>query len=296
MAARAAISPAVAKAAIGPAAVRAAIGPAAARAAIGRAATRAATGRAAVSKRASAFLSGDPVATASARHSVRATTVARTFLRDNGLSIVVLTLFVVFLMGQALAGWQEFNDEQLEHGETPVSLAEYVAGDHFAEATAENWESEFLQMAFYVLLTTFLFQKGSSESKKIGEKEAVDRDPRLTKNKKDAPWPVRRGGWVLVLYEYSLTLAFLLLFLISFALHAVGGTEEYNQDQLEHGGEIVSVGQYMSTSQFWFESFQNWQSEFLALGAMALLSIFLRQRGSPESKPVDAPHSQTGSE
>jgi hypothetical protein len=269
---------------------------AAARAAIGRAATKAATGRAAVSKRASPFLSGDPVATASARHSVRATTVTRTFLRDNGLSIVVLTLFVVFLMGQALAGWQEFNDEQLEHGETPVSLAEYVAGDHFAEATAENWESEFLQMAFYVLLTTFLFQKGSSESKKIGEQEAVDRDPRLTKNKKDAPWPVRRGGWVLVLYEYSLTLAFLLLFAVSFIWHAIGGARDYSQEQLEHGGDPVSVAEYVTTSRFWFESFQNWQSEFLALGAMAVLSIWLRQRWSPESKPVDAPHSHTGSE
>ena len=111
-----------------------------------------------------------------------------------------------------------------------------------------------------------------------------------------SPSPVRRGGWVLTLYEYSLTLAFLLLFLVSFVWHAVGGKREYNHEQLAHGGEPVSLSEFMSTSQFWFESFQNWQSEFLALGAMALLSIFLRQRGSPESKPVDAPHSHTGSE
>jgi hypothetical protein len=228
--------------------------------------------------------------------SVRATSVARTFLRDNGLSIVVLGLFLAFLLGQALAGWHEFNDEQLEHGEPAASFPEYVSGGHFAEATAENWESEFLQMAFYVLLTTFLFQKGSSESKKIGEKEAVDRDPRRARNKKDAPWPVRKGGWVLVLYEYSLTLAFLLLFAVSFVWHAVGGSREYSQQQVAHGGDPVSVIEYVTTSQFWFESFQNWQSEFLALGAMALLSIVLRQRGSPESKPVDAPHSHTGSE
>ena len=225
----------------------------------------------------------------------RATSVARAFLRDNGLSIVVLVLFFTFLVGQSVAGWHEFNDEQREHGETTVPFFEYLSGDHFAEATAENWESEFLQMAFYVLLTTFLFQKGSSESKKIGEKEAVDRDPRRAKNKRDSPWPVRKGGWVLRLYENSLTLAFLLLFAGSFIWHAIGGSREYSQEQLAHGDDPVSVIEYLSTSRFWFESFQNWQSEFLALGAMALLSIVLRQRGSPESKPVDAPHNQTGS-
>jgi hypothetical protein len=174
-------------------------------------------------------------------------------------------------------------------------LSEYLSSGHFAEATAENWESEFLQMAFYVLLTTFLFQKCSSESKKIGEKEAVDRDPRRFRNKKDAPWPVRRGGWVLALYQHSLTLAFFLLFAVSFVWHAVGGAQEYTEEQVAHGGNAVSVAEYMSSSRFWFESFQNWQSEFLALAAMALLSIFLRQRWSPQSKPVDASHSHTGS-
>ena len=153
----------------------------------------------------------------------RAASAARTFLRENGLSITVLALFLVFLVGQAVTGHEQFNEDQREHGQAPVSFPEYLSGGHFAEATAENWESEFLQMAFYVLLTTFLYQKGSSESKKIGEKEAVDRDPRLSKNKKSAPWPVRKGGWVLTLYEYSLTLAFLLLFLVSFIWHAIGG-------------------------------------------------------------------------
>jgi hypothetical protein len=236
------------------------------------------------------------MATAIAGTAVRATSVARTFLRDNGLSIVVFALFFMFLVGQSVAGWHEFNDEQREHGEPRVAFSEYLTGGHFAQATAENWESEFLQMAFYVLLTTFLFQKGSSESKKIGQKEAVDRDPRTAKNKKNAPWPVRKGGWVLTLYEYSLTVAFFLLFVLAFIWHAIGGSREYNQDQLAHGGDPVSAIEYLGTWRFWFESFQNWQSEFLALGAMALLSIFLRQRGSPESKPVDAPHSQTGTE
>jgi hypothetical protein len=148
------------------------------------------------------------------------------------------------------------------------------------------------------VLTVYLFQKGSSESKDPDEEEAVDRDPRLSKDKPDAPWPVRRGGLVLKLYENSLALAFLLLFLGSFLLHAVGGAREYNQDQLEHGqgGQALSAFEYMGTSQFWFESLQNWQSEFLAIWAMVVFSIWLRQRGSPESKPVDAPHSQTGSE
>jgi hypothetical protein len=161
----------------------------------------------------------------------------------------------------------------------------------------ENWESEFFQMGWYVLLTVFLFQKGSSESKKPDEKEPVDRDPRQSKNKKDAPWPVRKGGFVLKLYENSLSLAFLLLFLLSFFLHALGGARVYNEEQAQHGGELVSsTWQYMGTSRFWFESFQNWQSEFLAIFAMVVLSIWLRQKGSPESKPVDAPHSQTGTE
>lgn len=151
-------------------------------------------------------------------------------------------------------------------------------------------------MGVYVILTAFLFQKGSSESKKPDELEAVDRDPRDSKNKKAAPWPVRRGGFVLKLYENSLSLAFLVLFLIAFFLHAVGGKGEYNEEQLVHGQETVTLPGYMTTSRFWFESFQNWQSEFLAIGCMVVFSIYLRQRGSPESKPVDSPHSKTGTD
>ncbi len=223
-------------------------------------------------------------------------TSVRRILRDNGLSLTLLALFIVFLIGQALTGQRHYNDEQLKHGQEPVTLTEYVSTGEFLEATAENWESEFLQMAAYVLLTVFLFQRGSSESKKIGEPEPVDRDPRRFRNKPNVPWPVRRGGWILKLYSNSLALAFLLLFLVSFILHAFAGTAAYNEEQLAHGGQAVSVLDYASSSQFWFESFQNWQSEFLAIAAMVVLSIFLRQRGSPESKPVDASHDQTGSE
>lgn len=221
----------------------------------------------------------------------------RTFIRDNGLSLVWLGLFFVTLIfGQSYAGYREYNSEQRDHRQPQVSYTEYIASAHFVEATMENWESEFLQMFLFVALTAFLYQKGSAESKKIGEKEAIDRDPRKSKNKKDAPWPVRQGGFVLRIYENSLSLAFLLLFLGCFALHAVGGAREYNQEQVEHGraAEQVSTVGYMGTSRFWFESLQNWQSEFLAVGLMVTLSIWLRQRGSPESKPVDAPHSQTG--
>jgi hypothetical protein len=216
------------------------------------------------------------------------------FLRDNGLSVAMLGFFLLFWAGQALTGHAHFIEEHPDKAGT--SLLEYLRSGHFVEATAENWESEFLQMAVYVVFTIFLFQRGSTESKQIGKKEAVDRDPRRVRHGPDTPWPVRRGGLALVIYENSLSLAFVLLFLVSFALHAYGGGLEYNAERLQHGEPAIPLLQYLATSQFWFESFQNWQSEFLSLGAMAILTVFLRQRGSPESKPVDAPHAKTGHE
>lgn len=218
------------------------------------------------------------------------------FLRENGLSIVWLGLFFFsFIFGQSVSGYLHYNEEQQEHRQPEINYTEYLTTPHFAEATMENWESEFLQMFLFVALTSFLYQKGSAESKKLDEKEPVDRDPRLSKDKKDAPFPVRKGGWILKIYEYSLSLAFFILFIICFFLHAAGGAREYNQEQLEHGSaEQVSTLGYITTSRFWFESLQNWQSEFLAVGLMVLFSIWLRHKGSPESKPVDAPHSQTG--
>jgi hypothetical protein len=219
----------------------------------------------------------------------------RRFFRENALSLVLFFLFFcTFLVGQIVAGHLEDNSDRQEHGQPALGYGEYLRSDHFWEATTENWESEFLQMFVYVVLTALLVQKGSSESKKPDEPNEVDRDPRLSKDKKDAPWPVRRGGVVLRLYENSLSLAFLLLFLTAFFLHAVSGMGEYNQDQALHGQPAVSLKEYLSSSRFWFESFQNWQSEFLAMWAMVVFSIYLRQRGSPESKPVDSPHSETG--
>ncbi len=221
----------------------------------------------------------------------------RRVFRENGLSIVLVTLFALFWVGQSIAGHRAYANEQREHGAAAVGYGAYLGTSHFWEATAENWESEFLQMVAYVLLTALLYQKGSAESKKLDEPEPVDRDPRARRPPPDAPWPVRRGGVVLKLYEHSLSLAFLLLFLISIALHAVGGAGEYSAEQAAHGEpDRVSALQYAATSRFWFESFQNWQSEFLALTAMVVASIFLCQRGSPESKPVDSPHRETGGE
>jgi hypothetical protein len=207
----------------------------------------------------------------------------------HGLSIVLFALFAMTMAGQTWAGWYAYNSDRQNHGEPQVSLTQYLGTGHFGEATFENWESEFLQMAFYVLLTVFLFQIGSSESKRPDVLEMVDLDPRDSPNKDKAPWPVRRGGLVLALYENSLSIAFALLFVAAFTLHAVTGVAEFNEERAAHGEPPATVLEYAGSSQFWFESFQNWQSEFLSLAAMVTFSIFLRQRGSPESKPVDSP-------
>jgi hypothetical protein len=182
----------------------------------------------------------------SGRQPKNAQRALKALLRANGLSLVLLMLLIVLLGGQSVSGMYEYNEERSEHGERPLGLAEYLATGHFLEATAENWESEFLQMAAYVLLTAWLFQKGSSESKKLDEKEGVDRDLRQS-NREGAPGPVRHGGWRLRLYEHSLSIAFLTLFLLSFILHAVGGAEEYSAEQRAHGGRGRAVPMYSST-------------------------------------------------
>jgi len=214
-------------------------------------------------------------------------------IKENGLSLVLSVITLLTLLSQLVVGWHEYNDELIDFGRHQLSFVQYLTSGHCIEAVFENWESEFLQMGVYVLLTVALYQKGSSESKDPDETEEVDRVPSATR--KDAPWPVRRGGWVLKLYENSLSLAFFLLFLLSFFLHAIGGVKLYNAEQLMKGkDELFTVWQFLGTTEFWFQSLQNWQSEFLSVLAIVVLSIFLRQKGSPESKPVDAPHSQTG--
>ena len=215
------------------------------------------------------------------------------FWRANSLSLVCFALFFIFAFGQSVTGLREFNSDQRTHGEPESSYGEYLTDGHFWEALTENWESEFLQMAAYIVLTVFLLQKGSAESKDPEKHEAVDRDPRTTDKRKNVPWPVRKGGIWLRLYENSLFGAFVLLFLASIFFHAMSGARTYSSEQVEHGEATVSTFEYIQTSRFWFESFQNWQSEFMAVGAIVVLSIFLRQRGSPESKPVAEPHAAT---
>ncbi len=217
------------------------------------------------------------------------------FFRNNGLTLVLLGLFVGTWVGQVFTGLREHNNAQQEHGQSLIGFGEYLTSGHFWEATAENWESEFLQMAMFVVLTAFLFQKGSPESKDPDDEDAVDNDPALQRDRPDAPWPVRKGGAVVLwLYSNSLAIVFAILFLVSFWLHGRHGAREYNEDQALHGGEAVSTLGYMGTSRFWFESLQNWQSEFLSLAAMVWLAVYLRQRGSAESKPVATPHKESG--
>jgi hypothetical protein len=218
------------------------------------------------------------------------------FFHRNGLSIVLFGLFILSEVGLSIVGQQQYNHEQRQHGQLPLGYFEYITSGSFMEATMENWESEFLQMFAYVLLTAFLYQQGSAESRKLDEPEPVDRDPRLADKTAETPWPVRKGGLVLKLYENSLSLGLFLLFALSFALHAVAGAREHSLQELAHGGQTVTAVQYLSTAQFWFESLQNWQSEFFSIGMMVVLSIVLRQRRSPESKPVNSPHRKTGHE
>jgi len=215
--------------------------------------------------------------------------------REHGLVLANVALFAVFLVGMALTGWQVSNEQALDHGAAATSLGPYLASGDFWEALSENWESEFLQMASYVAFTIFLFQRGSSESKPIGEPAPQDEDPRKHAGDPDAPWPVRRGGWVLVLYENSMLLVFAVLFIAAFVTHVISGAAAYSEEQALHGLPPVTPWEYLGTSQLWFESFQNWQSEFMVVALLAGLAVYLRQRGSGESKPVHAPHSETGS-
>ena len=198
---------------------------------------------------------------------------------------------VIAIVAQMFTGLVQYNDFLNEHHQTPVSMLPYLKSGHFIEATFENWESEFLQMGLFVWLTVFLRQKGSSESKKLSREEPVDRKPEIHP---DTPWPVKKGGIILSVYKHSLSLSLMLLFMISFLLHWFGSNKDFNEQQFLEGNPTETMIAYISNSRFWFESFQNWQSEFLSVFAIIFLSIFLREIGSPQSKPVDAPNSETG--
>ncbi|MBL4675362.1 MAG: hypothetical protein JKY70_04030 [Mucilaginibacter sp.] len=213
------------------------------------------------------------------------------FVYRNGLSLVFLLLFLITLVAQALTGWKEHNQELQDENATALAFSAYLSTGHFISSTFENFQSEFLQMALYVILTIGLRQQGSAESKKLDEAEEVDREPIASA---DAPGPVRKGGWILTLYSHSLSVAFIILFLISWGLHLYGSWVDHNDKQLLQGKALQSLLGYLCEPNFWFETFQNWQSEFLSVLSIVVLTIFLRQKGSPESKPVDAPHMETG--
>lgn len=217
----------------------------------------------------------------------------KSLLYENALSIVLFALFFVFLAGVAIAGHIHNNGELAAHGEAGISFISYIRSGEFVETVFENWESEFLQMGALVVLTIFLRQRGSADSKKLRGKTAVDTSSRyaiITAGN----WRTRRTAIAHALYSNSLSLALFGLFLLSFVLHAIGGTSAHNEEAAQHGEPQLGVLAYITTSQFWFESFQNWQSEFLAVAVLLVLSVFLRQRGSPESKAIGDPNSKTG--
>lgn len=216
------------------------------------------------------------------------------FFRKNSLSIVFLFLFIVSLVLQSSTGLKQYNQKMKDEGGKQVNYGQYLSTGHFIEATFENWESEFLQMALFVSMSAFLYQKGSSESKDPDKKEEVEKEPNA--RKKGAPWPVKQGGFILSVYKYSLSIILFLLFLLSFIAHWYGSLKDFNNEQALKGQPTETAIEYLGDSKLWFESFENWQSEFLSVVSLAILSIYFRQKNSPQSKAVDAPHYQTGEE
>lgn len=215
----------------------------------------------------------------------------KTWLYRNGLSVFFISIFLLTLFAQAITGWHEHNSELQDLGAKAIGLGTYLCSGHFISATFENFESEFLQMALYVVLTISLRQIGSAESKKLDKPEEMDREPRPSPQ---APWPVRKGGLVLKLYSHSLSITFGILFLVSWGLHFYGSWQDNNVELVLKGKPVEGMLEYLGEANFWFETFQNWQSEFLSVASIVVLTIFLRQKGSPESKPVDAPDLETG--
>ncbi|MDP3495828.1 MAG: hypothetical protein Q8R82_22190 [Hyphomonadaceae bacterium] len=212
-------------------------------------------------------------------------------MKDNSLTIVLMLMFAVSLSGQWFAGWHVENEDLERHGGTAIGLLAYLASPQFLSSLFENWESEFLQMAVYVMLTASLVQRGSSESR---DPDAPPRDV-LPSNDPNSPTLARVGGLAGWLFAHSLGLALTLLFLLSFALHWQFSANAAAQEAKDHHETIKSTLEYLGDPQLWFESFQNWQSEFLSTAFLVVLSIFLRQSNSPESKSVAAPNSKTGS-
>jgi hypothetical protein len=210
----------------------------------------------------------------------------KSFWRDNGLTLALGAMFLFSMTGMILSGHAAYNEELRQHGAETISLLAYLSSGNFLSALFENWESEFLQMSAYVVLTAFLYQRGSAESRDPDDPGRPG-DELLQQSRRNRPVL----AW---LYSYSLGIVLALLFAASFMLHWWGSLRAANEAALRHGDSIMAAGDYLLSPELWFESFQNWQSEFMSTGVLVLLSIFLRHKGSPESKPVNAANSETG--
>jgi hypothetical protein len=222
----------------------------------------------------------------------------RTFLKDNGLSVAFGLLFAATLVGQAISGHDAVNHDQLLHQGDPISLGHYVTSSLFWADVMENWQSEYLQFTLYIFATVYLIQKGSNESKEPGRagRESDEQQCLGEHAKPDSPRWAKVGGLRTIIYSNSLVLVMASIWLLSWLAQSITGRVNYNADQLDHQSAPVSWLSYITTSDFWNRTLQNWQSEFLAVGSMVILSVYLRQRGSPESKPVGASHAATAAE
>jgi hypothetical protein len=220
----------------------------------------------------------------------------RTFLRNNGLSLFFAAIFLAALVGQSFAGMAQFNQQQLAESMATVSYGEYLASSDFAVDVAENWQSEYLQFLLYIYATVWLLQRGSPESKDLDEAGTeTDEEQRIGEHSRsDSPSWAATGGLRTALYSRSLIIVMGAIFLASWLAQSLAGSASYNQQQLTERQDPVSWLAYLATPDFWNRTLQNWQSEFLAVGSMAIFSVYLRQRGSPESKPVGASHQATG--
>jgi hypothetical protein len=222
----------------------------------------------------------------------------RRFLRESALSLSFGVLFVVALVGQAFAGWQQFNAQQVAAGLGEVTLGRYLTSADFAVDVAENWQSEWLQFFLYILLTVWLLQKGSPESKELGKAgvESLEEQKIGRYARRDSPAWAKPADWRTTVFSNSLILVMGTLFLASWLIQFIAGWAAFNEDRLRQMQDPIGWGSYLVNADFWARTLQNWQSEFLAVGTMVVLSVYLRQRGSPESKPVGEPHTSTGVE
>jgi hypothetical protein len=213
--------------------------------------------------------------------------------KNNGLTITLMALFAISILGQWIAGWHVENEELVRHGRDSISLGAYTIDPAFLSSVFENWESEFLQMSTYVVLTAMLFQRGSAESRDPDDPPR-DEDLAAQARKPGAPRILMAGEAARWVYARSLGIVLFILFLLSFLLHWRSSAAAAAEEALEHGEAPLGALAYLGDAQLWFESFQNWQSEFLSTAVLIVLSIWLRQRESPESKAVAAPHDETG--